>query len=579
MKKLHFSKNRVFVIAEIANSHEGDIRLAKKITEKAALAGADAVKFQKFTAEELLERKHEKYDLFKKLEFSEKEWKELIQFAKSKRIKIFVDVFGVESAKKISKLNINGFKIHSSDLNNIFLLKFLSSQKKPVLLSSGGALPNEINESIKILQAIPKEIVIMHGFQAYPTSLQDLNLLDLSKIKRKYGYPVGLMDHVAGNSKMALIVPLIGIALGAKIIEKHITLNRDEKKLDYQSSLNPDEFKELISSIRLTEKSLSTRNSNFSPKELTYRLKHKKNTISTKFLKKGSVFHENMFEFKRTRTKKESVSYFDFIGMKSSKNIKKGTILTKSLIDKKSHKIVAVIACRVDSERLFAKPFQRIGKYTILDFLLNQIRRSTMIKDIVLAISEKPGNEIFVNYAKEHELKFVEGNDVDVLGRLIDGAKYVNSDIILRVTSENPFIFWEGIDNLIRKHVSGKHDLSTYTNLPLGSSMELINRKALEYSHKHGSKKHRSELCTLFINENPDKFNILKCLPEKILRRPEIRLTVDTPQDLWIAKLIHNSIGIKNKPIPLRKIINFLDHNSQIKKINANIPIQYKKYD
>ena len=172
MKKLHFSKNRVFVIAEIANSHEGDIRLAKKITEKAALAGADAVKFQKFTAEELLERKHEKYDLFKKLEFSEKEWKELIQFAKSKRIKIFVDVFGVESAKKISKLNINGFKIHSSDLNNIFLLKFLSSQKKPVLLSSGGALPNEINESIKILQAIPKEIVIMHGFQAYPTSLK-----------------------------------------------------------------------------------------------------------------------------------------------------------------------------------------------------------------------------------------------------------------------------------------------------------------------------------------------------------------------------------------------------------------------
>ena len=545
MKKLHFSKNRVFVIAEIANSHEGDIRLAKKINEKAALAGADAVKFQKFTAEELLERKHEKYDLFKKLEFSEKEWKELIQFAKSKRIKIFVDVFGVESAKKISKLDINGFKIHSSDLNNIFLLKFLSSQKKPVLLSAGGALPNEINESIKILQAIPKEIVIMHGFQAYPTSLQDLNLLDLSKIKRKYGYPVGLMDHVAGNSKMALIVPLIGIALGAKIIEKHITLNRDEKKLDYQSSLNPDEFKELISSIRLTEKSLSIRNSNFSPKELTYRLKYKKNTISTTFLKKGSVLHENMFEFKRTRTKKESVSYFDFIGMKSSKNIKKGTILTKSLIDKKSHKIVAVIACRVDSERLFAKPFQRIGKYTILELLLNQLRRSSMIKDIVLAISEKPGNEIFVNYAKEHELKFVEGNDVDVLRRLIDGAQYVNSDIILRVTPENPFIFWEGIDDLIRKHVSGKHDLSTYTNLPLGSSFELINRKALEYSHKHGSKKHRSELCTLFINENPDKFNILKCSPKKILRRPEIRLTVDTPQDLWIARLIHNSNGIK----------------------------------
>jgi len=132
---------------------------------------------------------------------------------------------------------------------------------------------------------------------------------------------------------------------------------------------------------------------------------------------------------------------------------------------------------------------------------------------------------------------------------------------------------------LEKKHVNGKHDLSTYTNLPLGSSMELINRKALEYSHEHGNKKHLSEFCTLFINENPDKFNILRCLPEKILRRPKIRLTVDTPQDLWIARLIHNSIGIKDKPIPLRKIIKFLDHNSQIKKINSDITIQYKKYN
>ena len=125
-----FSQSKIFVIAEIANSHEGDVSKARKLIEFASIAGADAIKFQKFTADELVEQNHKNYDLFKKLEMASKDWKNLVNFAKSKKLKVFVDVFGIKSAKEVSKFSINGYKIHTSDLNNPHLLNFFSLKKK-----------------------------------------------------------------------------------------------------------------------------------------------------------------------------------------------------------------------------------------------------------------------------------------------------------------------------------------------------------------------------------------------------------------------------------------------------------------
>ncbi|MGI0023071.1 MAG: N-acetylneuraminate synthase family protein, partial [Nitrososphaeraceae archaeon] len=289
-----FSHQKIFIIAEMANSHEGNILEAKKITESAAKAGADAVKFQKFTADELAEPEHENYNLYKKLEMNFNEWKELVIFAKSQNLKVFVDVFGVKSAKLISKLNIDGFKIHSADVSNPHVLKFLAKANKPLLISTGGCLLNEIDDALNILLKIPKEIILMHGFQGYPTRLEDLNLLRISELKQRSGLPVGLMDHVSGDSKMALITSLLGISLGATVIEKHITLDRSKKGLDYYSALNPIEFKELVSLIRITEKSLGTNNFNLTANELLYRLVHKKNAISKRFIKKGTKLHTEM---------------------------------------------------------------------------------------------------------------------------------------------------------------------------------------------------------------------------------------------------------------------------------------------
>jgi spore coat polysaccharide biosynthesis protein SpsF len=247
------------------------------------------------------------------------------------------------------------------------------------------------------------------------------------------------------------------------------------------------------------------------------------------------------------------------------------------VVKKKTKKVAAILACRVGSTRLFGKPLQKIGKYTILELLINQIKKSKVISDIVLAISENPGNEVFKDFAKKHRLKFIVGDEKDMLIRLIKGAKLVNADIVFRVTTENPYLYWEGIDNSIKQHIKENYDFSMIEPIPSGSGFHIINRKALEISHLKGSSRHRSEHCDLYINEHKNKFKTHIFEPEKILQRSDIRLTVDTPQDLILVREIFDSLIKTKKPIQLEKIIKFLDKNPELLKINSNIHNMKKK--
>ena len=244
----------------------------------------------------------------------------------------------------------------------------------------------------------------------------------------------------------------------------------------------------------------------------------------------------------------------------------------------KNHKIAAVLPCRIYSTRLLAKPLQLVEGFTILELLINQLKQSKYIDEIVLAISRSTGNDLFIEFAKKHKIKFVIGSEIDVLGRLIKGVKKVNADILFRVTSENPYIYWEGIDKLIQNHFLENHDLTFYKNLPIGASYEIINLKSLEIAHKFGNAKHRSEYSTLYFFENQDKFLINPVLPKKSLQFPKIRLTVDTPEDLIVARIIHGKLGRKSNPIKLERIINLLNLNKKILKLNTKIELKYTRY-
>ncbi len=233
-------------------------------------------------------------------------------------------------------------------------------------------------------------------------------------------------------------------------------------------------------------------------------------------------------------------------------------------------RIVAVLLCRAGSSRLYAKPLQRIGDRTILEHLIDQIRSVSRVSDIVLAISDGPENGGFVQLANKLGLEYVFGDEEDGLSRMIRAAEFANADIVFRVTTENPYIYLENIDQLIDRHLDEQADLTVCENLPDGAFVELINTAALKRAHAEGEPRHRSAWVTLYISEHPEIFKILRMLPPEELRRPDIRLTVDYPEDLIVVRAIYEAFEGR-MPIPVPAIIKFLDEHPEINAVNGHI--------
>jgi len=253
--------SKIKVIAEIANAHQGVPKLALKLAEESAKVGADAVKFQIYFADEFLTTAHPKYEHFKKQSFSKITWNQILQETKKFGIEIYADIFGLEAFEVAKSNGIDGYKIHSSDLNNTKLLERLALQDKKVFLATGGSTVLEIKYALNKLLKYERiaEITLLHGFQAYPTKVEDSVLSRLSKLKELFGSKVvkiGYSDHVSGDDKFATILPLMTLAFGVEYIEKHVTLDRNAKGVDYYSSYEPQELNEFIKDLRLAESAI-----------------------------------------------------------------------------------------------------------------------------------------------------------------------------------------------------------------------------------------------------------------------------------------------------------------------------------
>lgn len=221
-----FHNDRIFVIAEMANSHEGSLNLAKQITEKIALAGADAIKYQKFSADELAEPDHENYQLYKRLEMKNSDWSQLIKFAKKKKLKVFVDVFGLKSAKQISKYSVDGFKIHSSDLTNLQMLEYFSNSKKPILVSTSGSLTNA-----KIIQGNLYELIYLSSLivSVFSSTMLDALCFNKPVIRVKFGNEfISTIDSskVIQSTELSTLSENILNVLSDDNIRKEIDANR-----------------------------------------------------------------------------------------------------------------------------------------------------------------------------------------------------------------------------------------------------------------------------------------------------------------------------------------------------------------
>lgn len=303
------SNHPVFVIAEIGINHNADKNIAKKLIDKIAESGADSVKFQTFSTEEFMsdlrmEYEYESagqivrenmYDMFKRLELPLQWHKELFSYARKKGLIPLSTPADIKSADFLADLGISAFKLGSDDLINLPLIRHLVIKGKPIIFSTGMAEEIEISDAVEICKnENARHIVILHCVSLYPAPDGDINLKRMKTLFKHTGSIVGYSDHSEGVE-----AALGAVSLGAKVIEKHITLDKCMEGPDHKFSSNPEELKQLVRSIRRMEKMLGNGELKPSDSEMVVRKEFRRSIVAACDLAKGCILKSEHLALKR----------------------------------------------------------------------------------------------------------------------------------------------------------------------------------------------------------------------------------------------------------------------------------------
>ena len=325
---------KTFIIAEAGVNHNGSIDVAKKMIEEAARFGADAIKFQSFKAEKIVSKyadkaeyqkqttdsKESQYEMIKKLELNVKAHKELMNFAVNKGIMFLSSPFDLESIDLLVELGLKIIKIPSGEIVNLPYLEKIGKLNKKVILSTGMSDLGEIEDALDVLisSGTDKEnITVLQCNTEYPTPFEDVNLLAMITIKNAFNVNVGFSDHTLG-----IEVPIAAVAMGAQVIEKHFTLDRNMEGPDHKASLEPNEFAAMIKAIRNVEKALGSGIKKPSPSESKNIHIARKSIVAIKPIKKGEIFTEENIGIKRPGNGISPMRWNEIIGKKAIKNFK-----------------------------------------------------------------------------------------------------------------------------------------------------------------------------------------------------------------------------------------------------------------
>ncbi|WP_086298605.1 N-acetylneuraminate synthase [Campylobacter devanensis] len=330
---------KVYIIAEAGVNHNGDLNTAKKLIDEAKKAGADAVKFQTFKAENLASKtalkatyqkqttdsKQSQYEMLKALELSIKSHTKLIEHTKNIGIEFLSTPFDIDSANLLFELGLSKFKIPSGELTNLPLLRTIAKFKKPIILSTGMATMAEIWDAFNILttNVALEDITILHANTEYPTPFCDVNLKAMVSIGAEFGVKFGYSDHTLG-----IAVPIAAVALGASVIEKHFTLDKTQPGPDHKASLEPNELAQMVAGIRAIELALGDGIKSPSPSEIKNINIARKSIVAKFDIKKGEIFTDDNITTKRTTPVGISPMKWDeIIGTPAQKNYKKDEII------------------------------------------------------------------------------------------------------------------------------------------------------------------------------------------------------------------------------------------------------------
>jgi N-acetylneuraminate synthase len=335
--------NRVFIIAEAGVNHNGDIKLAYRLVEKAKEAEADAIKFQTFLTEKIISRKVDmasyqkeniksqetQFDMIKKLELSYEDFRKIKKYCDDIGI-IFLSTPDEEESLDflVDDLKVPAIKIGSGEITNLPFLRYAARKKIPIILSTGMSNLSEVEEAVNIITqnqdsvdtSIFPPLTLLHCTTNYPTPYEEVNLKAMLTLKEAFKLPVGYSDHTLG-----IEVPIAAIALGAKVIEKHFTLDRNLPGPDHKASLEPEELKIMIKAIRNIEKALGDGIKKPNKSEVEIMQVVRKSLVAARDIKRGEIIEDKDIVIKRSGNGIPPKFKDIIVGMKVTKDIEKDT--------------------------------------------------------------------------------------------------------------------------------------------------------------------------------------------------------------------------------------------------------------
>ncbi|TGL98089.1 N-acetylneuraminate synthase [Leptospira barantonii] len=330
---------KTLIIAEAGVNHNGDINLALKLIDAASDAGADVVKFQTFEAERLATKSAKKadyqsattgaeesqFEMLKKLELSKKDHEILIQRCNEKKIEFFSTAFDLHSLSFLEGLNLSRYKIPSGEITNLPYIRKIGASGRPIILSSGMSTMAEIESAIFVLEKAGtkrENITVLHCNTEYPTPFSDVNLLAMRSIADSFKVKVGYSDHTSG-----IEVSIAAVALGASVIEKHFTIDRTLPGPDHKASLEPEELKTMIRSIRNIEQSLGDGIKRPSQSESKNISIARKSLVAARPIRSGEIFSYENLTTKRPGNGISPMRLDEIVGLKAHRDFSEDELI------------------------------------------------------------------------------------------------------------------------------------------------------------------------------------------------------------------------------------------------------------
>tara|TARA_B100000315_G_scaffold164043_1_gene152636 strand:- start:6772 stop:8535 length:1764 start_codon:yes stop_codon:yes gene_type:complete len=567
------------VIAEFACGHEGDVGKFKQLVDSAIDAGATIIKSQIFIPTERVKEDHPEWQLFNDVCLGEEGWEQSVAYARQKGLTFFADIFGVAGFEISRKLDVDGYKIHSEDLLNSHFIEKVASENKILIIGVGGAHRIEVLNLLNYLKkkGLQRKIILMPGVQTFPTPIESHSIEEIGDLISKYsdnfGVKVGCADHISGDLEEAIIFPLMALAKGACVIEKHMTVDRKDKWEDYQSALGGKTFKRFIGHVK-TFAPLLTKIGRQNSAEISYRHQFKKTPVVSRNLEIDHVMNVEDIQFAKYADDKIPLSSLQLVNKIIKTPIKQNTPLRTIHMQ---NKVGGIIVARCTSARFPNKAIKKIQDKETIALLIKRIKRCQSLDYIILATSTDKSDDILVDIAEREGVLSFRGSLDNLSLRFYEAAIHYGLDYIVRITGDDILRDEVMIDKAVQSHLHESCDVTFTRNMPYGTSSEVFSLNVLKTILNTVNIPENTEYLEYYL-EN-DRYFSVNYVESPYQFSTDLRMTLDYEEDFQFFNSVFEHFYAIKPEFTMSDILAWIAENPAVMDINKHKTVKYTSKD